>query len=131
VISSQEKAQIVAHAALDVQAEDVVVIDVRPVSTISDYFVLCTAGSSRQIEAISEKVETALRQRGTRVAHIEGYATRTEGSNDLAPQWMLMDCSDVVVHILDGAARTFYQLERLWGDAPRLAIEACPPSAPK
>jgi len=124
VINSQEKARIIAHAALDLQAEDVSIMDVRDLSTVTDYFVLCTAGSSRQMEAISDQVESAVRRMGGRVAHTEGSPGRQD---DAANRWLLMDCADVVVHVLDGAARDFYQLDRLWGDAPRVMIGDAPP----
>jgi ribosome-associated protein len=129
VITSREKAFIIAHAALDVQAEDVLVIDVRALSTITDYFVLCTAASSRQIEAISEHIDAALRRRGSRVVHVEGDGSASATEPGLERRWVLMDCSDVVVHVLDGPARSFYQIEHFWGDAPRVPVDACPPSA--
>ena len=126
MITSQQKALIIAHAALDVQAEDVSIIDVRDLSTITDYFVLCTAGSTRQMQAIADAIERALKANGARLVHTEGSAGRAD---EMQNRWLLMDCMDVVVHVLDAASRSFYQLDRLWGDAPRVSVSDAPPAA--
>jgi ribosome-associated protein len=126
-ISSQRKALIAAHAALEKHAEGVVVMDLRRLSSVADFFVIATAASHRQLQAITEQVEEALNQRGERVWHIEGMpsplASRSPQRDD-GLSWVLMDCADVVVHLFNPPARMFYQLERLWGDAPRLPLGA-------
>ena len=128
-----------ARAALEKQAEGVVVMDLRVLSTVTDFFVVCTAGSARQITALKDHIETALEQEGCSVWHTEGTASFAVGSGRSsersrrasaltsggftdAPQWVLMDCGDVVVHLLDQRARAFYRLEELWADAPRLSL---------
>ncbi len=122
-LDSQAKALLVAQTALDKQAEEVTILDLRALSNVTDFFVVCTAGSSRQASALKEHIETALDQRGCSVWHTEGASSAGSPSPlNHVPQWMLMDCGDVVVHLLDEDARTFYRLEELWADAPRLPL---------
>ena len=84
------------------------------VSTLADYFVICTATSTTQIKAMSDACEEAMEKQGERVHHIEGHRGGT---------WLLMDFSSVVVHIFMDEARKFYDLERLWGDAEEIPLE--------
>ena len=123
-----------AQAALEKQGEAVLVLDVRAVSTVTDFFVICTAGSSRQVEALKDHVETTLLQRGCPVGHIEGAIAPRQRSRPFTPPfragfpeeplWALMDYGDLVVHLFDQRARAFYRLEDLWADAPRIPIES-------
>jgi ribosome-associated protein len=118
---SLANAQCAARAALDKQAEDVVILDLRTLSSVTDFFVIGTAGSSRQLEALAEHVEAMLERREAPVRHSEGRSSaRPGGPDDL--QWVLLDCGDVVVHLLDQRARSFYRLEDLWADAPRIPL---------
>ncbi|GIV58403.1 MAG: ribosomal silencing factor RsfS [Rhodothermaceae bacterium] len=97
-------------ALLDKKGRDVVVMDMRKVSGVADYFVLCTGDSDLQIKALTDAVEERLRERcQERPWHREGYEHR---------QWVLIDYVDLVVHIFTEEKRAFYDLERLWGDAP-------------
>ena len=123
-IDSQEEAITAVRAALEKQAEAVAVLDLRTLSSVADFFVICTAGSARQIEALKDHIEAALAKSGWSVWHTEGTARSPgpSGVGEPAPQWVLMDCGDVVVHLLDQQARTFYRLEDLWADAPRLPV---------
>ena len=114
------KAVLLAQAVLEKHAEDIWVLDVRKLSTVTDYFVIGTVGSVRQLKAVSEHLDAVLAQRRERVWHVEG-ATRTNTLHH-EPQWALLDCGDVVVHLMDARARSLYQLERLWGDAPRVPV---------
>lgn len=103
-----------AHAVdamLDKKARDVTVMDMRKVSGVADFFVLCTGDSDVQIKAIAEE----LRDRIRRECHELPW--HTEGTNH--QQWVLLDYVDVVAHVFDAERRSFYDLERLWGDAPR------------
>ena len=111
-----------ARAALEKHAEGVLVLDVRAGSSVTDFFVLCTAGSSPQLAALQEHIEAVLAQRGERIGHAEGAAAPRDGAEADAPRWVLLDCADVVVHLLDQRARAFYRLEDLWADAPRVAL---------
>jgi ribosome-associated protein len=123
-IDSQEQALTVVRAALEKHAEHVTVLDLRSLSTVTDFFVVCTAGSARQINALKEHIETTLHRRGWPVWHTEGTAPASVLAQDggQTPQWVLLDCGDVVVHLLDQQARALYRLEELWADAPRLPL---------
>jgi ribosome-associated protein len=102
-----------AHAAQDKKALDLAVLDVRDVSSFTDYFVICSGQNARQVKAIADAVEEMLLKARTRPAHVEGY--------DRA-EWVLLDYFDFIVHIFTPATREFYALERLWGSAERIAV---------
>src|ERR687892_379619 len=98
-------------AALDKKATDVVVLDLRNAGGFTDYFVICTGGNARQIQAIADSVEDTLRtELGERPALVEGVE-RSE--------WVLLDYFNFVVHVFSRDCRAFYGLERLWGNAVR------------
>ncbi len=119
-ITSQAKALIAARAALEKHAEAVTVLDLRVLSTVTDFFVICTAGSPPQLAAIRDHIDELLERKGASVGHAEG-ALEASGAG---PLWLLLDCGDVVIHLLNEPARAFYRLEYLWADAPRLTLEA-------
>ena len=121
---SRSTALAAAQKALNKQAEGVVVMDLRSLSGVTDFFVVCTAGSGRQISALKDHIEAALLQQGCPVWHTEGSTAPPPrgGSEDPEFRWVLMDCGEVVVHLFDQRARTFYRLEELWADAPRLPL---------
>jgi ribosome-associated protein len=125
VRESQAKALIAARAALEQHAEGVVVMDLRSLSSVTDFFVICTADTSRQLDAIQTHVETRLAERGCPVWHVEGSPSRAAPSKASGHElrWVLMDCGEIVVHLLDHHTRSFYRLEELWADAPRLPVE--------
>ena len=93
----------------DKKAEDIVLLDLKKISSVTDYFVICSVGSDVQARAVADAVIEGLKGRGV-VLHFEGYDSA---------RWILIDCSDVVLHIFRPDVRSFYGLERLWGDAPR------------
>jgi ribosome-associated protein len=101
------------RAALDKKASDVVVLDLRGTPAFTDFFVLCSGQSQRQVKAIADAVEEALRAAKVRPAHVEGYERA---------EWILMDYFTFIVHVFTPATRAFYSLERLWGDAERLDV---------
>jgi ribosome-associated protein len=101
------------RAALDKKALDVVVLDLRGTPAFTDFFVLCSGTSQRQVKAIADAVEGTLRAAKVRPAHIEGY--------DRA-DWILMDFFSFIVHVFTPQTREFYSLERLWGDAERIEV---------
>jgi len=106
------------RAALDKKAEDLIVLDLRKAGGFTDYFVICTGGSVRQITAIADAVQDALRQElGERPALAEG----TKHS-----EWILLDYFNFVVHVFSRDCRAFYGLERLWGNAVRHEMSAGP-----
>ena len=104
-----EIAEISGALALSKKADDVVVLDLRTVSAAADYFVIVSGGTDVQVKAISDAVVEGLDKAGVSVWHVEGYGNR---------RWVLIDLIDVVVHVFHREARSFYGLERLWGDAP-------------
>ena len=99
------------EAARDKQATDVVVLDVAELLSITDYFVICSASSDRQIKTVIQAVEDRVRR------DLELRPVRREGEADAG--WWLLDYVDVVVHVFGDEERAYYDLERLWSDAPR------------
>jgi ribosome-associated protein len=108
------------RAALDKKASNVVVLDLRHTPAFTDFFVLCSGQNQRQVKAIADSVEEALRAARVRPAHVEGY--------DRA-EWVLMDFFSFIVHVFASHTREFYALERLWGDAVRIEISDEPATA--
>jgi ribosome-associated protein len=100
-----------AEAARDKQATDVVVLDVAELLSITDYFVICSASSGRQLKTVIEAIEERVRR------DLDLRPVRREGEADAG--WRLLDYIDVVVHVFGDEERAYYDLERLWSDAPR------------
>lgn len=101
------------------------VLDLRALSTVTDFFLICTADNSTHVTALKEHLQDVLSQHRAPVWHTEGAPGALGRSLD-EPQWVLLDCGDVVVHLLDRRAREFYRLEELWADAPRLPVDEQP-----
>ena len=118
--ASREVARAAARAAAAKQGEDIVILDVRDLIVITDYFVIATGTSERQVKTIVEEVERALRARGEKPVRREG---------EVDGRWVLLDYVDVVVHVFGEEERDYYDLERLWRDAPRVAWEEAPGAA--
>jgi ribosome-associated protein len=108
---SREVAGRAARAAAAKQATDIVALDVHELIVITDYFVICTASSNRQVKTVIEGIEDTIRELGEK-------PTRREGEDEAG--WWLLDYIDVVVHVFGEEEREYYDLERLWRDAPRL-----------
>ena len=102
-------------AALDKKAIDLVALDLRQSSAFTDYFVIATGANVRQVQAIADAIQDALRAKGFRPALVEGYAHA---------DWILIDYFDTIFHIFTPATREFYALERLWGDAEKMEVPA-------
>jgi ribosome-associated protein len=96
-------------AAEDRKALDLKVLQLEKVSDFTDYFLICSGASERQVQAVADAVQERLRRDHARPLHVEGY---NRG------QWVLLDYGDLVVHVFQEEPRRFYALERLWGDAP-------------
>lgn len=105
-----EEVRRAAELALDRKAHDVLVLDLRGISSATDYFVIAGGTSDVQVKAIAEHLVDELKKDKVRPEHVEGL----QGG-----RWVLLDYVDFVVHVFHPQARSFYQLERLWGDAPR------------
>lgn len=106
-----------ARIAAENKAQDVAVLDLRGLSTLADFFVICTGTSDRQMHAVLERIEAHAQTLGRRVYRV---ADARSGS------WLLADYIDVVVHIFDAEHRAYYDLDGLWGDAPRVAWNVDP-----
>ena len=102
-----------ADAAYGKKAANVVALDLRKAQAFTDFFLICTGQNTRQVQAIADAVEFAIRQDGTKPAHVEGY----ERSD-----WILLDYFDFIVHVFTADQRRFYSLERLWGSAERIDV---------
>jgi ribosome-associated protein len=111
VTGSKDLATVAARAASEKQATDILVLDVRELIVITDYFVIVSGRSDRQVKTIAESIEEALRGEGEKPLRREG---RREG------RWILLDYLDFVVHVFLEEEREFYGLERLWADAPSI-----------
>jgi ribosome-associated protein len=109
------RAALAAKVASDNKATNVVVLDMRGVTRLYDFFVIATGASRRQIHAIAEDVDAALRRVGDSRMGIEGYE---------ASKWVVQDYGDVAVHVFDQDTRDYYSLEELWADAPKVDWEA-------
>lgn len=108
---SREIAVTAARAAAAKQAEAVTILDVSDLIVITDYFVICSGQTDRQVKTIVEQIEKAVRELGEKPTRREGEAES---------RWVLLDYIDVVVHVFAEEVREYYDLERLWRDAPRL-----------
>jgi ribosome-associated protein len=111
---SREAAVAAARAAAAKQAEHITILDVHGLIVITDYFVICSGATERQVRTIVEEIERALRDLGRKPVRREGESER---------RWVLLDYVDLVVHVFTEQEREYYDLERLWGDAPRSAWE--------
>ena len=106
---------IAVQAADAKQAKDILVLDLRGVTSFTDYFVIATGMNSRQVQAISDEVGLALKKSGELPVSLEGYAQA---------EWILADYGDFIIHIFSTQAREYYSLERLWRNAKTVEIPA-------
>ncbi|PGS48975.1 ribosome silencing factor [Bacillus sp. AFS041924] len=110
-MNEKELMMLAVKAADDKKAEDLVVLEMKGISAIADYFIICHGNSDKQVQAIAREVKDQAHQNGMDVKRLEGF--------DEA-RWVLVDIGDVVVHIFHRDERSYYNLEKLWGDAPSL-----------
>ena len=108
-----EKTHLCALAADSKKAEGIVVLEIGPMSSVADHFLICSAASDRQVRAIADAIAAELTQHGEKPLAIEGYQKGT---------WVLIDSADLIVHIFDDDTRRFYDLERLWYRAARVEV---------
>ncbi|MCP4632251.1 MAG: ribosome silencing factor [candidate division Zixibacteria bacterium] len=102
-------AQAIGKLALSKKAVDVRILNLKKISDVTDYFVICSGDVSPHVKAISDNVKDGLKKKGIRPWHTEGYGNTN---------WVILDFVNVVLHIFTREARDFYNLEDLWGDAP-------------
>ena len=105
-------ARAAVDAAYDKKASDIILLDIRSVTTIADYFVICNGNNSRQIRAIADAIDEQLSKQGAQLLHKEG---------DADTGWVLLDFGDIIVHIFGPKEREYYRLERLWNEAKTVA----------
>ena len=113
-LNGAEIAEIGAEAAFDTRANNVVILDLRGLSSITDFFVICSGNSDTHVEGIANNIEEKLEEHSAKLWHREGGRRAT---------WILLDYIDAIVHIFTEETRDFYGLERLWGDAPRVEYD--------
>jgi len=113
-LDSKQLADSITSLIFNKKGFDVKILDLRELTAMADYFIICSADSDTQVKAIADEIDKNLKDDGIRVWHKEGY----KGLN-----WVLLDYVDVVVHIFKKDVRTYYNLERLWGDAPSIDVE--------
>ena len=116
-VTGLEFANQVAVIADENRAEDVVILDLRGICAVADFFVIATAGSDRQMRAVADQIEVFGKTVGQKAYGISGYDSAT---------WLLVDYVDVVIHLFEESRRTYYDLELLWGDAPRINWQHSP-----
>ena len=104
----------IAELIFNKKGYDVRILDLKEVASFADYFVICSADSDTQVKAIADEIDKTLKDGGLKSWHREGYR---------ALNWVLLDYVDVVVHIFKREMREFYNLEKLWGDAPVIEVE--------
>jgi ribosome-associated protein len=108
-MNNQELLKIAVKAADDKRAEDILALNMKGISLIADYFVICHGNSDKQVQAIAREMKEKAQENGCVVKRMEGF--------DEA-RWILIDLGDVVAHVFHREERSYYNLERLWGDAP-------------
>jgi ribosome-associated protein len=113
-LSSKELALMLSQIAHDKKAEDLIILDVRGLSSFTDYFVVMSGRSTRHVQGLADAISGHMRKKRISQSSAEGYS---EG------QWVLLDYNDVVVHIFYHESRAFYDIEGLWHDAPRLELD--------
>ncbi len=109
--------QLAAHLAdlmMDKHGQDVQIMDLRPLTSVTDYFVLCSCDSDVQVKAVADHLDDTLRQEGVRPLHIEGIDQRL---------WVILDYVNVVAHVFMQSTREYYGLERLWADAETATVD--------
>ena len=112
-MDSWEKAILISRFALDKKAYDLVLLEVSEVTSIADYFIICSGRSDRQVQSIAQGIEQDLGKEGIKPLSVEGQSRG---------HWVLMDFTDVIVHVFFQPVREFYDLEGLWSHAPRVDL---------
>lgn len=108
-MNERELLLIAAQAADDKRAEDLIALNLKGISLVADYFIICHGNSDKQVQAIAREMKDKVEEAGLTVKKMEGF--------DEA-RWILVDMGDVVAHVFHKDERSYYKLERLWGDAP-------------
>ncbi|MBA4421511.1 MAG: ribosome silencing factor [Syntrophus sp. (in: bacteria)] len=112
-LDSRKRALLCINASLEKKAKDLVILNVKEISAFADYFIICSGTSDRQVRAIADAIQEKLKPAEILPLGVEGAT---------AGQWVLMDYDDVIIHIFLETIRSFYDLERLWSEAPRMLV---------
>ncbi len=112
-LESKEKALRLARIALDKKAKDVLILDLKGLTIIADYFVICSGESTTHVRAIAESIEEKSKKAGIKIIGIEGLTHS---------RWVLIDYGDLIVHVFEEGTRSFYEIEKLWMDARSIPI---------
>lgn len=113
-LSVEEIAQLAANTVISKKAEDTIILEIGGLSVIADYFIICSGNSETQVSAIAKEVKDKMHENNIVIKGAEGL---DKG------RWVLIDTGDVVVHVFHKDERSFYNLEKLWGDAPKIEIK--------
>ena len=108
-LDSSQKAKFIARLILDKKAQNILIMDMREIMDLTDFFIICSADSRRQVKTVADYILGSMKEKGLFIWHMEGYE---EGS------WVLLDYGDAIAHIFLEETRNFYSLEKLWRDAP-------------
>jgi ribosome-associated protein len=114
MVEQNELVQLAVRAADEKKAENIVALNMKGISLVADYFIICHGNSEKQVQSISTELKKQAQEQGMDIKRLEGY---DEG------RWVLIDLGDVVVHVFHRDERPYYNLEKLWGDAPLVKIE--------
>lgn len=106
-----------ANVADDKRARDIVILDMQGISTMADYFIICHGSSEKQVQAIAREIKDAAGKENVEVRRMEGFDSA---------RWVLVDLGDTIVHVFHKDEREYYQLEKLWGDAPLEIFDGVP-----
>ncbi len=109
-----ERVQRIAQAMYDKKAKNIIALDIAQITSLGDYFVICSCSSAAQLRACTDEIEEKMAQINIEPSHKEGYG----GGN-----WILMDYGDIIVHVMLEETREFYSLERLWTDAKEITLD--------
>lgn len=109
-MTTQEKLNVIVHALDSKLGDEIEIIEVTDLTVLTEYLVICTGTSNTQVKALADEVEYQMGESGVQPHHVEGKATN----------WILLDYSEIVVHVFDNQARGFYSLDRLWADGKKL-----------
>ncbi|KAB8127282.1 ribosome silencing factor [Gracilibacillus oryzae] len=112
-MDSKQLVDLVAKACDDKRAENIAILDMKEVSLMADYFLICDASNERQVQAIAREVKEVAEEQEVNVKRLEGFEQA---------RWVLVDLGDVVCHVFHRDERIYYNLEKLWGDAPQLEV---------
>ena len=113
-LTTRQKILLAVNAALEKKAKNIVILNIKNVTSFADYTVICSGTTDRQVQSITSSIEESMKKAGTLPLGIEG---------EKGGRWVLMDYADIVVHVFYEPVREFYDIERLWSDAPKMEVD--------